>query len=160
MADDEALEKIKERMMKEMLSAPQASHWSQGGVVELDVSNFDEALNSTDKPVLVDFWAEWCAPCRMMKPVMEALAREYSGKAHLAKVNVDPRTAGRDGLTEREMEVLKLIAEDQKNKDIADLLSISVRTVQAHRTSIMDKLGAHDRTELVRYAIRKGIIEP
>lgn len=89
MAEDEALEKIKERMMKEMLNARQASHWSQGGVVELDVSNFDEALNSTEKPVLVDFWAEWCAPCRMMKPVMEALAREYSGKAHLAKVNVD-----------------------------------------------------------------------
>lgn len=89
MAEDEALEKIKERMMKEMLNAPQASIWSQGGVVELDVSNFDEALNSTEKPVLVDFWAEWCAPCRMMKPVMEALAREYSGKAHLAKVNVD-----------------------------------------------------------------------
>ena len=89
MAEDEALEKIKERMKKELMSAPKSSHWSQGGVVELDVSNFDEALNSTDKPVLVDFWAEWCAPCKMMKPVMEALAREYLGKAYLAKVNVD-----------------------------------------------------------------------
>lgn len=89
MAGDEELEKIKKRMMKEMMNASQSSHWSVGGVVELDVSNFDEALNGTDKPVLVDFWAEWCAPCRMMKPVMEALAREYSGKAHMAKVNVD-----------------------------------------------------------------------
>ena len=79
---------------------------------------------------------------------------------YVAKMSTDPGSASRDGLTGRELEVLKLIAEDKKNKDIADLLSISVRTVQAHRTSIMDKLGAHDRTELVRYAIRKGIIEP
>jgi two-component system response regulator NreC len=79
---------------------------------------------------------------------------------YVAKMSTDPGRPSRDGLTERELEVLKLIAEDKKNKDIADLLNISVRTVQAHRTSIMDKLGAHDRTELVKYAIRRGIIDP
>ena len=63
-----------------------------------------------------------------------------------------------EGLTNREKEVLALIAEDKKNKEIADLLGISVHTVQAHRTNLMDKLGAHDRTELVKYAISKGII--
>jgi thioredoxin 1 len=89
LAEDDELEKIKKRMMKEILNASRSSHWSEEGVVELDASNFDEALNDTEKPVLVDFWAEWCAPCSMMKPVMEALAREYSGKANMAKVNVD-----------------------------------------------------------------------
>ncbi len=61
-------------------------------------------------------------------------------------------------LTSREVEILKYIAEDRKNKEIADLLKISIRTVQAHRTSIMEKLGAHDRTELVKSAIRKGLV--
>ncbi|MDO8567231.1 MAG: response regulator transcription factor [Dehalococcoidales bacterium] len=63
-----------------------------------------------------------------------------------------------DGLTSREIEILRYIADDRKNKEIADFMGISVRTVQAHRTSLMDKLGAHDRTELVKYAIRKGLI--
>ncbi len=64
-----------------------------------------------------------------------------------------------DGLTAREREILMHIADDRKNKEIADLLKISVRTVQTHRSNLMDKLGAHDRTELVKYAIRKGIID-
>ncbi len=63
-----------------------------------------------------------------------------------------------DGLTPREIEILRYIADDRKNKEIADFMGISIRTVQAHRTSLMDKLGAHDRTELVKYAIRKGLI--
>ncbi|MFC1942892.1 response regulator [Chloroflexota bacterium] len=64
-----------------------------------------------------------------------------------------------NGLTPREKEILMYIAGDKQNKEIADLLGISVRTVQSHRTNLMDKLGAHDRTELVKYAIRKGIID-
>lgn len=65
-----------------------------------------------------------------------------------------------DGLTPRETEVLKLIASDHRNKEIADLLGISLKTVQAHRTSLMMKLGLHDRTQVVKYAIRKGLISP
>ncbi len=48
----------------------------------------DEVLNS-DKPVLVDFWAEWCAPCRALAPVMESLSESYSGRAKVAKLDVD-----------------------------------------------------------------------
>lgn len=63
-----------------------------------------------------------------------------------------------DGLTDRKREILKLIAEGNTNKIIAERLCVSVKTVQTHRTHIMDKLGVHDRTELVKYAIRKGLI--
>ncbi len=64
-----------------------------------------------------------------------------------------------DGLTDREREVLQLIAEGHTNKEIATLLNLSVRTVQNHRAHIMEKLGMHDRGELIKYAIQKGIIE-
>lgn len=63
-----------------------------------------------------------------------------------------------DVLTLREREVLQLIAEGKTNRDIAALLTVSIKTVQAHRTHIMNKLDMHDRTELVKYAIGAGMI--
>lgn len=63
-----------------------------------------------------------------------------------------------DRLSEREKEVLKLIAEGRPSSDIAEKLFISVKTVLGHRTNIMEKLDIHNRTELVKYAIRRGII--
>jgi two-component system response regulator NreC len=77
---------------------------------------------------------------------------------YLKRVKMGEEKVSYEGLTNREKEILRCIAEDKKNKEIADLLDISIRTVQAHRANLMDKLGAHDRTELVKYAIRKGII--
>jgi DNA-binding NarL/FixJ family response regulator len=63
-------------------------------------------------------------------------------------------------LTPRELEVLKLIAEGHTSKDIATMLVISIKTVDQHRTNMLDKLGMHDRVDLTRYAIRRGLIEP
>ena len=64
-----------------------------------------------------------------------------------------------DGLSAREREVLQLIAEGYTNKQIAEILTISVKTVQAHRLNLMQKLNLHDRGELIKYAIQKKIIE-
>ena len=79
---------------------------------------------------------------------------------YLQRTSAKEKEAALDGLTEREREVLTLIAEGLTNQEIAGRLFISIKTVQTHRAHSMEKLNLHDRTELVRYAIRKGLIEP
>ena len=65
-----------------------------------------------------------------------------------------------DPLTPRETEIVKLIAESYNTREIAEALVISEKTVDRHRTNILEKLGMHDRVELTRYAIRHGLVEP
>jgi thioredoxin 1 len=57
--------------------------------LEVNDSNFDEVVLKSDKPVVVDFWAEWCGPCRMISPIIEDLAKEYEGKVVVTKCDVD-----------------------------------------------------------------------
>jgi len=80
--EDEELERIKAEKMKEMMSQ------QNPGVVELNSSSFDNFLK-TNLPIVVDLWADWCMPCRIMAPVMEELAKDYTGKALFARVDVD-----------------------------------------------------------------------
>jgi thioredoxin 1 len=61
-------------------------------MLTLTNTNFDAEVKNADNPLLVDFWAEWCGPCRMVAPVLEKLAEEYDGKLRIGKVNVDEQS--------------------------------------------------------------------
>ena len=58
-------------------------------IITLNESNFDRELTQDDKPMIVDFWAEWCGPCKMIAPLLDEIARENAGAVKIAKVNVD-----------------------------------------------------------------------
>ncbi len=75
------------------------NHASTNTVTVTD-ENFDDQVIQSEIPVLVDFWAEWCGPCKVIGPTLEALAADYNGKVKIAKLNVDdsPDTAGRFGV--------------------------------------------------------------
>ena len=60
-----------------------------GNVLEITDNNFDTEVAKSEVPVLLDFWAAWCAPCRMLAPTVEAIAKDYDGKAKIGKLNVD-----------------------------------------------------------------------
>jgi DNA-binding NarL/FixJ family response regulator len=72
----------------------------------------------------------------------------------------DDSTGPREPLSPREQEVLKLIAEAHTNREIGEVLHLAEKTVESHRGNILRKLGMRDRVELVRYAIRRGLVEP
>jgi thioredoxin 1 len=59
------------------------------GILTLDDATFDESVGSSETPLLIDFWAEWCGPCKMIAPALEELASEFAGKLTVAKVNID-----------------------------------------------------------------------
>ncbi len=69
-------------------------------VLEVTDANFESVILKSDVPALVDFWAEWCAPCRAIAPLVEEIAQEYGGKIKVAKLNVDenPSTPGKYGV--------------------------------------------------------------
>ena len=76
-----------------LAEAAKESAGHRNGIFEVTDANFDQDVLKSDKPVLVDFWATWCGPCRAIAPIVEELAGEYQGKIKIGKMDVDSNSA-------------------------------------------------------------------
>ena len=94
-----------------------------GNILEFSEKNFDQEVLKSDQPVLVDFWATWCAPCRMMEPAVNAVAEAYAGRAKVGKLNVDENLSLTSQYRIRGVPTLLLFKSGQIQEQIAGAAS-------------------------------------
>jgi len=84
-------DKVTEALLSSGYTEHEIKNWKviKMSAINLNSNNFEQVVQNSDKPVLIDFWAVWCGPCRMQSPVIEELADELEGSAVIAKLNVD-----------------------------------------------------------------------
>ena len=102
--------------------------------LEITDSNFEEVVIKSEKPVLVDFWATWCGPCRMIAPIVDELHTELEGKAVIGKVNVDENSEASANYGVRNIPTLLVF----KNGEVVDKLVGAVP-----KSQILEKIEAH-----------------
>lgn len=143
--------------------------WPQVAVVALTIHEDEEYFFKMLQAGASGYVPKRAAPEELLTAIRTAASGEVYLYPSLAKLLVKDYVSGGkeqtglgalDDLTDRENEVLAHLADGASNQEIADVLSISPKTVARHRENLMRKLNLHSRTELVKYAIRKGIITP
>ena len=143
--------------------------WPQVAVVALTIHEDEEYFFKMIQAGASGYVPKRAAPEELLTAIRTAASGEVYLYPSLAKLLVKDYVSGGkeqtglgalDDLTDRENEVLAHLADGASNQEIADVLSISPKTVARHRENLMRKLNLHSRTELVKYAIRKGIIYP
>ena len=143
--------------------------WPQVAVVALTIHEDEEYFFKMLQAGASGYVPKRAAPEELLTAIRTAASGEVYLYPSLAKLLVKDYVSGGkeqtglgalDDLTDRENEVLAHLADGASNQEIADVLSISPKTVARHRENLMRKLNLHSRTELVKYAIRKGIINP
>ena len=92
-------------------------------ITTLTDATFDEVIGSSSKPILVDFWAEWCGPCKMIAPILDELAAEYDGRIKIGKVNIDHDQALAGQYSVRAIPTLLLFKQGQVADQIVGLRS-------------------------------------
>jgi two-component system response regulator NreC len=146
------------------------TNWPNIAVVALTIHEDEEYFFNMIQAGASGYIPKRAAPEELLTAIRTAAAGEVYLYPSLAKLlvkdyllgNKEPATASQalTDLTEREQEVLAYLADGASNQEIAEVLSISPKTVARHRENLMHKLNLHSRTELVKYAVRKGIIRP
>src|SRR5881409_1232319 len=109
-------------------------------VIKLDESNFDRELTQSDKPVIVDFWAEWCGPCKMIAPLLDEIAKEKAESVKVAKVNVDDNQSLSSKFNIRAIPSLLFF----KNGQLRDQI-----TGMTNKKDLLGRLEALDRKSVV-----------
>jgi thioredoxin 1 len=118
------------------------------GIVEVTDANFDADVLKSDKPVLIDFWATWCGPCRAIAPIVEELATEYQGKVKVGKMDVDRNSATPMRYGVRGIPTLLVFKDGQVKEQIVGYVP---------KEQIQKALDKHVSKEEVQVAVNKNV---